>query len=402
MRTTQRDVTAPRAGRVPDRTPPAAAADRAAAPDLASTAGVLTLQRSAGNAAVSRVLARAIPADPTSLADYKDVQQEIRYDTDVASVDVAANFPGGRGVTRKGVTITERFSGAMAAAGAAPDVESKLRDGLFNIAIGLFLLNEADTDPVIVGATRIHELDLSSRGGQDGRYRFTSILRGGTAAKPTAVDLLIELLGARRAAPKGWSALDAARRQALTDRAGRFNITRDPSYTNDDDWAKVLQGLESIPDNVLHQTRDITFERHPASVSAKGEAGHYHFSTPPPTRTLTLYSSAFGDDGHLLMTLAHELAHGVDFRGGEEKKGTANRSASKAYQDAAKKDGGLKKGVTTYARTDWDEHYAEAYGLYVSEPETLKALRPNTHAYFDGLAASLPAAPAPAPAAATP
>jgi hypothetical protein len=56
----------------------------------------------------------------------------------------------------------------------------------------------------------------------------------------------------------------------------------------------------------------------------------------------------------------------------------------KGYQAAAAKDGkGLaKSGVSAYARTDWGEHFAEAYSYYISSPALLKSIRPHTFEYF--------------------
>lgn len=55
-----------------------------------------------------------------------------------------------------------------------------------------------------------------------------------------------------------------------------------------------------------------------------------------------------------------------------------------AYREAALKDG---LAVSVYGEEDWQESYAESYSLYLSDPATLKALRPNIHAH---LVATLP------------
>jgi Domain of unknown function (DUF4157) len=52
-----------------------------------------------------------------------------------------------------------------------------------------------------------------------------------------------------------------------------------------------------------------------------------------------------------------------------------------AFREAAVKDGG--KAVSKYGETDWQEAYAEAYSLYVTSPDTLRAVRPNVFAHFD-------------------
>ena len=63
----------------------------------------------------------------------------------------------------------------------------------------------------------------------------------------------------------------------------------------------------------------------------------------------------------------------------EDQIGTAAKG--NAFREAAVKDGG--KAVSAYGDTDWQEAYAEAYSLYVTSPDTLKALRPNVFAYLD-------------------
>jgi hypothetical protein len=50
------------------------------------------------------------------------------------------------------------------------------------------------------------------------------------------------------------------------------------------------------------------------------------------------------------------------------------------YREAATKDG---VAVSKYGQEDWQESYAEAYSLYLTSPDTLKQLRPNTFTYLD-------------------
>ncbi|MEA2387109.1 MAG: hypothetical protein QOJ22_1283, partial [Thermoleophilaceae bacterium] len=59
----------------------------------------------------------------------------------------------------------------------------------------------------------------------------------------------------------------------------------------------------------------------------------------------------------------------------------AKEAKGNKFRDAAKKDGG--KAATAYGDTDWQEAFAEAYSLYITAPDTLKALRPNVFAYLD-------------------
>ncbi len=61
----------------------------------------------------------------------------------------------------------------------------------------------------------------------------------------------------------------------------------------------------------------------------------------------------------------------------DEMIGTA---ADSDFRKAVRADG---KDVSKYAEEDWQESYAEAYSLYLTEPKTLQSLRPKTYAYLD-------------------
>jgi hypothetical protein len=377
--------------------------DAAAPTEQRDVANVLALQRSAGNAAVAgwvgrAVLARNIPADPTGLGDYSSVRQQIHYDTDSVPLGALSQYwLGGRANARTNMAVTTRFSGAMAAPGGT-GVESELRDWLHNIGTTLFNLHDAATDPARTGVTRIEQLDLTAHGGQNARYRFTVVQRAAAArGQPAQIDLLVELLGAVPAALLDWAQVPADRQTALQNRFSGFGFVRAPGW-NDDQFGKVMQCLERIPDATLTTVRDATFERRPGATNTAGEAGRYEFSTPPPTRTIALYGDAFQSDNQLLFTLTHEVGHALSARPKETNRRTPERGDSPEYRRAATTDGGLRRGITEYARTDWHEHYSEAYMMFVSEPDTLQTLRPATFAYFQTLTASF--APPPAPAAA--
>jgi len=88
-------------------------------------------------------------------------------------------------------------------------------------------------------------------------------------------------------------------------------------------------------------------------------------------------------------TMIHEIGHALDFRPNETAGGAGGPSSSAAtgrasFRAAVRLDGGLGKGVSTYAATttDYDEYYAEAFAMYQSQADTLKALRPNVYEYF--------------------
>ncbi len=55
-------------------------------------------------------------------------------------------------------------------------------------------------------------------------------------------------------------------------------------------------------------------------------------------------------------------------------------AAGAKFREAAAKDG---VAVSKYGQEDWQESYAEAYSLYLTAPDTLQRLRPNTYAFLD-------------------
>lgn len=208
---------------------------------------------------------------------------------------------------------------------------------------------------------------------------------------PSEVDLLVEFVGPVRAAGVPWNELSEDRRQALLDRFAGFGFIQGSSAVAwpDDDFGKVLQALEMIPDNVLASVRDMTFERGMGAKSVDGESGHYEFSTTPPVRALTLFGAAFSSDYEMRFTVAHELGHAISQRPTEDGTSKRRRSATKEYKKAANLDGGLAAAITDYGSTKWEEHFSEAFAMFVSEPDTLKALRPHTHAHFETLTGGL-------------
>lgn len=396
---------------------------RAREPD-GSASALLALQRSAGNAAVSGWLQRdrKLPQDPDSLADLSAVAKDLIIDDDaVVMSGLAFDFKSDRIPARAGVKVTTHFGGDMAAT-PDPAVEKRVRAGLGTVGMKIFGLDgEHPRDPkdkddmpaMPAGAKRrsptadlvhLKDLYLTQYGGKDGRYRFTAVARKGTAAQPTAVDLLVELLGAQRAPFKAWGALDTAERTRLQERFRRFSfVKRDarPDDTepilrwSDDDFGKVLQALGSIPDNMLQGVQGITWVRGHQPSAQLGEAGEYYTKTglaksDKPERKLTVYGSAFKSDDSLIRLVAHEIGHAISNKPAET--GAPAIADSPAYQAAAKADSA--KAVTKYGQKDTAEHYAEAYSMFVAEPATLQALRPKTHEFFvKQRAAAKPATP---------
>ncbi len=52
-----------------------------------------------------------------------------------------------------------------------------------------------------------------------------------------------------------------------------------------------------------------------------------------------------------------------------------------AFRQAAQQDGGLR--ITHYSDTDWREHFADSYSLYMTDPDGLRRLRPHVYEFFN-------------------
>jgi hypothetical protein len=413
----------------------------------AAASAVLALQRSAGNAAVGGWLRNApanlvqrerkLPDDPHSLADIGSVAKEILFeDVPVTIPERPWYFKNPRLPARKGVWVETRFGGQMAAKADKAEEEA-VRAGLGSLGMIMFGLDgdrpkvkgEVDTGPVApAGAkpkarrppsgdiTRLEDLDLTSFGGQDGRYRFTAVVRKGTPGAPVEVDLIVELLGARSAGFQSWDKIDPKRRGELEARFQRFGFVKKmpaeaaidkPADTtmpwSDDSWGKVLQAIAKLPDEILGTVSGIAWERGRGAKSTKGESGHYDTKTglktgDKPERLLTIYDDAFRSDDILIRLVAHEVGHAVSHKPAE-RGGTRLAADAKDYGAAAKADG---MAITQYGRTDMDENYAEAYSMFISEPATMKLLRPNTFAWFERQRDALKPPPKPPAARTTP
>ena len=342
---------------------------------------LLDLQRGAGNAAVARLLA----SPPTTLGDFGGAVRSLRVDTDqVHGLDLDAHFTGPRAEPREGLSLAVHFSGSLEQGTGRTEAdrertEQSLRSGLRNRAIAVFNLDGSVAGPPTIGVTRIEELDLTRHGGANGRYRFTSVSRGADKA-----EVLIELLGVSSPPLENTGVMPEKRQKELRARFDGLGFTKGSGWSPDD-FLALLQCLEGIPDSTLTRVPGIVFNRRPEDLGPKGEAGEYHFSSSPPVRELTLFEFAFSSDAELRLTVAHEIGHALSGRPREIKRGKAEHARSAAYKAAVKADGGLSAGITAYAATDLDEHFAESYGMFATEPELLAMLRPSTFAFFEAL-----------------
>ena len=348
---------------------------------------LLRLQNTAGNAAVKQLVARKrqVPANPTSLADYSAIQKEISFDTatgkPVADKDLPGLFTkgGARFQPRAGFDVSLNFSANIAQDPAKQDL---LEIGLGGVARALFNLTSTSQDPVKKGSTSIITLSLDRFGGRDGRYRFTSV----AGAKAGEVQLLVEYLGPAPAALSSWDALGAKGRQRLTERFDRFGFTwgdGDVAW-GDDKKAQVLQALALIPDAVLNEVSGISWERRRAEHGPVGEGGEYL----PSARKILVYTGVFKDDWTVVELVAHELGHGLSARPAERRHSAKSHEDEPGYRHAA---GPLAKAPTAYGRKNYAEDFAEAFALFIHEPDTFRLLRPELFEYFTKLDGGLPA-----------
>ena len=256
---------------------------------------LLALQRSAGNAAVAGWLQR-----DAKLEDVGAAAKDLIVDTEPVRLSgLPVQFKNPRVAARPGLTVQTEFGGEMAAT-PDPKTEKTLRTGLESIAMIIFGLDadlppspdmppaKGPRRPPTGNRVNIKDLDLTRWGRKDGRYRFTSITRRHQGGQLKAVDLIVELLEARRAPFKKWSELDAAARKQLQGRFDRFGYVRyvEPAGGTapilpwkDDEFGMVLQALAFVPEDMLAGVRGIVWARGHQPSAPKGEAGSYETKT---------------------------------------------------------------------------------------------------------------------------
>jgi hypothetical protein len=390
---------------------------------VAPAASLLALQRTAGNSAVSAWLRRApanqlqrdhkVGDDANTLDKVGPALKDLVIDQDTVSVSGRAwYFKNARLPARPGIGVDVRFGGPMA---KDKSREQAVQNGLGSMALIMFGINgeaprkKGDEDwdtgskpgkprPPTTDLVRVVDLDLTEYGGQEGHYRFTAVAAKGAADAPTEVVIVIELLGARH--QPFDAALDSKRKAALEKRFSGFGFVKKAPRTGgsvldtpddtmdwlDDQWARVLQALERVPDEMLAGVAGIAWERGRGAKGPDGEGGHYQTKSgllagDKPERLLTLYDDAFKSDDILVAIVAHELGHAVSEKPAEPKGGAALSAGTADYQKAANADGG--KAITKYGKKSWEEHYAEAYAMFIAEPATMKVMRPKLYEWFE-------------------
>ena len=159
----------------------------------------------------------------------------------------------------------------------------------------------------------------------------------------------------------------------------------------DSQYDKVLEAINELPATLLSSIKGIPIHAGTTDRGSSGEAGEYLHNRAAGSKTWSRKIIVYNDFFKMNLEqrkflMVHELGHAVDFRPNEGTGGSGKTSASrsKIFKKAVKLDGGIGKGVSTYKETstDYSEYYAEAFTMYLNQPDTLKALRPNVYKYF--------------------
>jgi hypothetical protein len=381
--------------------PEAEREERPAPAPAAAAAPLLALQRSAGNAAVSAYLARkgrSIPDDADTLEDVASAAPAMIIDTtEVGLGKLDSWVVADRGTDRKGLAVDIRIAEPMAS-------QPKVHKALSAIAMQTFNLRDDSKPAAQLDTVRLMDLDFSAHGGSAGHYRFTCVAaKQASKGKTTPVDMIIELVRPARAGFKDWAGLDRARRTALENRFDKFSFVKAKPELLDtdpvdewqaDQWAKVLQALERIPDAALSAVPGVRWVRGHGdrAKTPMREEGYFAWDAKG-NRTLTLWDGAFkGSDDYLVGLVAHELGHALSAKPPTENKGKTV-ATSDAWKTAVAADGG--KPITDYGGTNPEENYADAYSMFVTEPETMRVLRPKLFEFFTNNPSGQPPPPPP-------
>lgn len=357
-------------------------------------------------------------ADVSSLTDYTPgTRQRIRYDTgyDLQSV-VSTYFQPGIVMD-----VVDGYNVTYVVRGFAAD-ENWVTDPLKAMALYTFNLKRPETvegeeedreapPAPIVNISMVQNLDLSGQtnpsdssvNGPHATIRFTTTQFDATGPRDSRtqnVQLLIEKLG--NYTPSATTETPEARSQRYSNTYQITNAIPEtgdplapPNTMSDDQFDQVLQALNGVPDGLLSQVTGIPIYREIASRGPDGEAARYNQDRPAGstawTRKITVYNDFFGMTAEQrTFTMIHEIGHALDYRPNEtaaNRRGGAALSSGRgrgSFRQALQQDGGLSRGMSTYAATgtDYTEYYAEAFAMYISQPATLEALRPNVFRYF--------------------
>lgn len=360
---------------------------------------------------VSPVMIQRVPMPGedtvSSMGDYTaGSRQGIRYDAAFDWQSVISRFfvQGIVMDVRTGYNVTFVVRGL-------PTGEEWIANPLKALALYNFYLNRGATETPVVNITSVQHLDLTGQTspadsaihGPDAIFRFSSVkfdAAGRGAARTENVQVLIEKLGSFTATTSTESADDRRQRFANTYQiTNAVPVRNDPlgdpvKAMSDSQFDQVLEGLNRLPASFLSRVAGIPVHRSTDARGPHNEVAEYSQNRPAGStewqRKIIIYNDFFSMNAEQkAFTMIHEIGHALDFRPNEVSGGRGGPSASAAtgrgsFREAVNADGGLSKGVSTYAvtATDFDEYYAEAFALFRTQPDTLRNLRPNVYQYF--------------------
>jgi len=148
-------------------------------------------------------------------------------------------------------------------------------------------------------------------------------------------------------------------------------------------YPKELSKMKDIFDNLpeshkklLHSTKLLTYV---VTEVEKGDpdsyAGGYYENTTPPRIMLAVYLRKNMRNGMMKEIYTHELGHAFE-------------KACKIDMNEFVKLDSVQKGkskLSERARENVREHFAEAYRIFVTRPESLKIKEPDVYAFLDGV-----------------
>ena len=274
-----------------------------------------------------------------------------------------------------------------------------------------FNLNKDATEAAITNISTVQHVDLSGETnpadakikGPDAIVRFTSTefdVSGKGANKMKNVQLAVEKLSNFTARTNTETPAQRRQRYETTYQiTNAVPVTSDPladlsKTMSDSKFDQVLEALDIVPTAILSKATGIPVHLGQSPKGPKNESAEYSQIKPKDStdwkRRITVYGDFFSATlPQKAFIMAHEFGHALDNRPNEGSggKGGEALSADKAkgsFTEALGKDGGLRKGMSEYAatKTSESEYFAEAFSMYINQPATLKALRPNIYAYF--------------------
>ncbi|HRB05634.1 MAG TPA: DUF4157 domain-containing protein [Niabella sp.] len=358
----------------------------------------------------NNIIQRESMPDETTVSDLtsysKKTRQNIRYDNGFNLQSKLSLY------FQKGIVLDAKKDYNVSFAVKGFDAtEAWLETPLKALALYNFNLSSSSQANAIINLTTVQHLDMTNQEnpsdtkikGPDILVRFTSTefdttKKGSTKTKN--VQLMIERMGAFSASTSSEKPADRKKRYE-----SKYQITNalpvrndplgDPPETMDDArFDLILQALDKVPESILNQGKGIPIHRGLKATGPNGEGAEYTQTKAKGSdvweRRITVYADFFSKDiDARSFLMAHEFGHALDFRPNESSKGKGGPSLSAAvgkdsFKRALKLDGGVKKGVSTYSltQTEEKEYFAEAFTMYINQPETLKVLRPNVYEYF--------------------